>query len=386
MKVAYLVPNLSQTGGWRSHARAFLDAMRSHVDPVLYVSRADLSAAQQIFPGDMIIPLPSLQEASYAGKRGPFRLAQTYWFIRHSHPPQVDLVHSLEAFPTGLVGSWLAERIGAPLALTIHGSYGILPYEHRLNQRAYCRVLQGAKLICPVSHGTARLLQAYFGPWLADATIHPILNGNDFYQQVPRQEALARSMPAIPTILTVGDIKPRKGQDLSLAAFARVKQELPQARYRIVGRFKQDTYYWLIQDLINRHGLQDVELTGRVSAEELRRQYREASLFVLTPRQDGLHFEGFGLVYLEAGAYGLPVVATRSGGVPDAVREEETGLLANPEDVEGIAQAMLRLLCDPDLNRQMGQANRDWAETLTWQRTAQEQVAQYRKLLQGVAP
>ncbi len=121
--------------------------------------------------------------------------------------------------------------------------------------------------------------------------------------------------------------------------------------------------------------------TGAVSEADLQRYYQESSLFILTPQQDGLHFEGFGLVYLEAGAYGLPVVATRTGGVPDAVREGETGFLLEPEDVDGIAAAILRLLKDNELSRQMGRKNRTWAEYLTWERCAQEQFQAYQELL-----
>ena len=85
------------------------------------------------------------------------------------------------------------------------------------------------------------------------------------------------------------------------------------------------------------------------------------------------------MVYLEAGAYGLPVVGTRVGGVPDAVREDETGLLVEPDDVEGLVAALLRLLRDPHLAAEMGRANRRWAETLTWERFAEEQYKAYQE-------
>jgi glycosyltransferase involved in cell wall biosynthesis len=77
----------------------------------------------------------------------------------------------------------------------------------------------------------------------------------------------------------------------------------------------------------------------------------------------------------------LPVVATRSGGVPDAVVDGETGLLCEEGDVDGIAAAILRLLGDEELARRMGLANRDWAETLTWERTIEEQLKLYEEVL-----
>jgi glycosyltransferase involved in cell wall biosynthesis len=94
-----------------------------------------------------------------------------------------------------------------------------------------------------------------------------------------------------------------------------------------------------------------------------------------------LNFEGFGLVYLEAGAYGLPVVATRSGGVPEAVKDGETGLLADEEDVEGVAQAIRTILADPGLASRLGKANRLWSEDLTWERSAKQYLQVYSSVL-----
>jgi phosphatidylinositol alpha-1,6-mannosyltransferase len=336
-----------------------------------------------MFPQEQIFRLPVTQQASLASVRGVKDLLSCYWAVaaRSDYPP-VDLVHSLEAYPTGLVGSWLARRLGCPHALTAHGTYGVIGYERRWDRLAYSRALQRTGLVCPVSNGTAALMQSCFGKALAHSCVRPILNGNDFYTSVSRQEAFDRTFPPDPVILSVGDIKPRKGQHLSLAAFARVKEQFPASRYLIAGKYRtEQPYYQQLRQFIADHKLQDVHFTGMVPAAELRRYYQEASLFVLAPQQVGLHFEGFGLVYLEAGAYGLPVVATRSGGVPDAVKDGETGLLAGPGDVDGIAAAMLRLLGDPDLARQMGRNNRVWAETLTWERNAREHVEAYQDFL-----
>jgi glycosyltransferase involved in cell wall biosynthesis len=121
-----------------------------------------------------------------------------------------------------------------------------------------------------------------------------------------------------------------------------------------------------------------------VPERELGELYRQASVFVLTPQEEGLNFEGFGLVYLEAGAYGLPVVATRSGGVPDAVKDGITGFLAEEGDIQGTAEGIIRLLSDPELNRRMGRANREWAETLSWERCAAEQFRMYQEVVSGL--
>jgi phosphatidyl-myo-inositol dimannoside synthase len=381
MKVAYVLPSLQNPSGWRSHTCAFLQAICPSIEPVLFVASSDQEAARTLFPRIPIFSLPVTQQASLSSLNGLRRLVMCYRVIATSPYPPFDMVHSMEAYPTGLVGSWLARKQRCPHAITTHGTYGVIWYKKVVDRLAYQQVLRKTALLCPVSNGTAQMVKRYFGQALVTTRVHPILNGNSYTKQVPQRQALLRPLPATPTLLSVGDIKPRKGQHISLAAFALVKAQIPSARYVIVGSYKPDEYYQQLQRMVRDNRLEDVIFTGAVSEADLQRYYMESSLFILTPQQDGLHFEGFGLVYLEAGAYGLPVVATRTGGVPDAVMEGETGLLLEPGDVESIAAAIMRLLKDGNLSQQMGCNNRRLAEHLTWERYAQEQFQAYQDLL-----
>ncbi|MGD9093945.1 MAG: glycosyltransferase family 4 protein [Anaerolineales bacterium] len=384
MKVAYVLPYLQKPSGWRSHACSFIAAIRGYVEPVLYVSSADIQIARKLFPEDRIVPLPVTQDASFSNRLGSRRLLQCRRTIKKGSYPEVDLVHALEAYPTGLVGKWLARQINCPYMLTCHGTYGVLWYEKFFDRTFYRRVLRHASMVCPVSSGTADMMRQYFGSVLAQVAVRPILNGNDFYKQYSRSAAMNRECPAVPTLLTVGDVKPRKGQHLSLAAFERVKNQLPDARYHIVGSYSQNDYYLRMKRFMSEHQLGDVHFFGQVPDESLSQYYQQASVFVLTPQQEGLNFEGFGLVYLEAGAFGLPVVATRSGGVPEAVIDGETGYLAGPGDVDEVASKLLNLLTDIDLARSIGRQNRLWSESLTWERNAGEYYSAYQDVLAGL--
>jgi len=381
MKVAYVLPSLQKPSGWRTYSLAFLRAIAAYVDPLIFVAESEADEARALFPQWAVFSLPATQKARAGQPRGLLRLARGYQVLAQGRFPAVDLVHSLEAYPTGLLGHWLAQRMGCPHILTAHGTYGVIWRQYALDRGLYQRVLRHASLICPVSHATGQMMRQYFPQALAGATIKVILNGNDFFRAISREEVWERAFPSIPTLLTVGDIKPRKGQHLSLAAFARVKAHLPAARYWIVGNYTRNSYYLGLQRFIREQGLGDVTFPGVVSADELQSLYRQASVFVLTPQREGLHFEGFGLVYLEAGAYGLPVVGTRSGGVPEAVQEGVTGLLAEPGDVDGVAKAILHLLTQPEQARQMGRRNRLWSETLTWERHAAEYYQAYQEVL-----
>jgi len=189
-------------------------------------------------------------------------------------------------------------------------------------------------------------------------------------------------LPQTPTLLSVGEVKPRKGYHVSLQVFARLQKELPTVRYDIVGNCPDNAYTQSLNEIIRQYGLAGVRFHGAVSEADLGRLYQQASLFLLTP-QDGsgaqkLAFEGFGLVYLEAGAYGLPVIASDCGGVAEAVRDGETGFVFAQDDVAGMAQAAQRLLTDEALNRRLGLANRRWAEMLTWSRCAAQVLELYR--------
>ncbi len=381
MRVAYILPSLRKPGGWRSHALAFLGAIAAHVQPVIFVARAEADEARALFPHYPIFSLPATQMPQAGRLRRWLSLALGYVVLRRGRLPRVDLVHSLEAYPSGLLGHWLARRLGCPHILTAHGTYGVIWRQYPLDRGLYQNVLRQASLICPVSEATARRMRECFPAPLAETPIRVILNGNHFTHAISRAEVWERPSPPIPTLLTVGDVKPRKGQHLSLAAFARVKERLPSARYWIVGNYSHNAYFLNLQRFIQERGLQDVTFMGTVSDEALKDLFRRASLFVLTPQEESDHFEGFGLVYLEAGAYGLPVVGTRCGGVGEAVREGVTGLLAEPNDVEGIAEAILRLLTEAELAQRMGRENRLWAETLTWERNAAEFFRAYQEVL-----
>ena len=107
-----------------------------------------------------------------------------------------------------------------------------------------------------------------------------------------------------------------------------------------------------------------VVITGGVPWEELPAHYAAGDVFAMPcrTRNRGLDVEGLGIVYLEASATGLPVVAGDSGGAPDAVREGETGYVVDGRDITQIADRVSTLLADPDLAQRMGQAGRAWVE------------------------
>lgn len=176
-----------------------------------------------------------------------------------------------------------------------------------------------------------------------------------------------------PVLLTVARLVPRKGIDTVLRALPSLMDRHPKLQYLIVGDGPaRSSLAQLARELGLLHS---VQFKDSVSDAELPKIYRKATIFVMPSRSDrhAGSVEGFGIVYLEASASGLPVVAARSGGAAEAVIDNETGLLVPPDDPQALAQALIRLIEDPGLRQRMGRAGRRWVETeMNWDRAGRQ--------------
>ena len=183
-----------------------------------------------------------------------------------------------------------------------------------------------------------------------------------------------------PVIGCLSRLVPRKGQDMLIRALPAIREQVDGAALVIVGG---GPYLATLHRLARQVGITEhVTFTGGVPGAELPAHHAMADVFAMPcrTRGAGLDVEGLGIVYLEASATGVPVVAGRSGGAPETVQDGVTGLVANGSDVDEIATAVAELLADPDRAAQMGAAGRRWAVD-NWQwRT---QAARLAKLLAG---
>jgi len=165
-----------------------------------------------------------------------------------------------------------------------------------------------------------------------------------------------------PVVVCVSRLVARKGQDNLVRALPAIRRRVPDAALLLVGGGpNRSTVERLAREAgVERH----VVMTGSVPWEELPMHYAAGDVYAMPcrTRGGGLDVEGLGIVYLEASATGLPVVAGGSGGAPDAVREGETGFVVGGRDVDAIADRVSRLLADPALASRMGAAGRAWVE------------------------
>lgn len=190
-------------------------------------------------------------------------------------------------------------------------------------------------------------------------------------------EAIAPLAGAMPVLLSVGRLEGYKGFGDTLKALRRLDRDgdlPPRWAWVIAGDGpERKALARQAREWLGRH----IHLVGRVTETDLHALYERADLFV-----HATHFEGSSLVTLEAMAHGLPVVATRAGGIPDKVRDGETGRLVEPGAIDALALALGPLLADGDLRRAMGTRGRERVEQwFAWSSLAARTIAVYEELL-----
>lgn len=284
----------------------------------------------------------------------------------------VDMVHSFIAYPYLPAAALALFGRDVPLTATVLGTYAVQPLQSFWTRQLLAfGYRQSCTLFC-ISDYTEQRIVDELG--LTNTTVLPLgIDLDRFGTESTNDERY---------ILSVGAIKERKGQDVLLEAFCRIADEYADIELVIAGPVHSEQYRAELDDIVARCDLEDrVQFLGNVAdRDRIASLYRDCTLFALTPRVVNDNFEGFGLVYLEAAAYGKPSVATRSGGVPTAVKDGETGILAPEDDIEGVAAA-LRSLLDEDRKKRFGENARERAESLTWKRYADSLVDKWQTLL-----
>lgn len=199
--------------------------------------------------------------------------------------------------------------------------------------------------------------------------VHVITPGGDA-PGVVRDRPIAEREPIVVTVARLEDRY--KGFDVLLRAFPLVRAQVPDARWVVVGkgRLRQE-----LETTANEWGFgEHIEFTGAVDDATRDGILERAAVFAMPSRVPvgGHGGEGFGIVYLEASAAGLPIVAGAEGGATSAVIDGVTGLLTDPRDHVAVAESIVRLLRDPELAGRLGAAGREHQRSMTWERMARE--------------
>lgn len=232
-----------------------------------------------------------------------------------------------------------------------------------------------AKKIITISHFTKEKLIRIGIPQEKIVVIHPGVDPTKFNPRLDSSQIRERyNLENKKVILTISHLVKRKGHRNVLKALPQVLEKIPNLVYLIVGKGEEEEAL--------RKVVKDLKLEGRVIfAGEVRREeelplyYGACDLFIMPSyeiKEKG-DVEGFGIAYLEAGASGKPVIGGRSGGVPEAIIDGETGLLVDPLNIDQIARALVKLLINPELSRKLGETGRKRVEQeLNWQKVAEK--------------
>jgi len=268
------------------------------------------------------------------------------------------------AAPLGLMAPALRKAGAERLVATTHGheaGWAQLPASRQLLHRigestdtiTYLGEYTRSRIAGALSpEAAARMVQ--LPPGVDEKVFHPGSGGAEIRARLGLTER--------PVVVCVSRLVPRKGQDTLILAMPRILARQPDAVLLIVGG---GPYEKELRRLVRETGVGDsVRFTGAVPWAELPAHYGAGDVFAMPcrTRRGGLDVEGLGIVYLEASATGLPVVAGDSGGAPDAVLDGETGWVVRGGSPEEAADRIVALLGDPELRRNMGERGRQWVE------------------------
>jgi phosphatidylinositol alpha-1,6-mannosyltransferase len=317
------------------------------------------------------------------------RLRTVQGLLRWSHRAarlarsiQPELVWCGNLKPAGYPGRWIRNRVGTPYGIVVYGT-DLLLLRHRIRhsaiKRGWARALIGsASVLVAISRwtkGEALSLLDDLGLGQSETDVRLLLLGTDPSQFRPDIDpAGVRTRYDLPPrrwLLTVARLAGHKGIDTGLQVLAVLGEQYPDLGYLVVGRGDRQGQ---LEALARELGVADrVRFLTDVPDSDLPALYNAAEIYLGLSRPAGLMVEGFGISLSEASASGVPVVAGSGGGIPDAVRDGETGLLVDADGPEAAIGAVRRLLGDRELAQRLGAQGRRAVETYyNWQRVATE--------------
>jgi phosphatidylinositol alpha-1,6-mannosyltransferase len=248
--------------------------------------------------------------------------------------------------------AWMCGLVsGAPFAIWCHGyeTWGSLRW-------SMVAALRRADVVFAPSEYSARATERAAG--LPSGSIRVIPHCLPPHVDLASLDGLERSPSVVLTVARLNPDNRYKGVDVLLTAWAEVRRKVPSATLTVAGDGPDRAR---LEDIARSLSIDNsVTFAGGVDDEELARLYRSAAVFALPANTttNPPRGEGFGIVFVEAAAAGLPVVAGDAGPAPEVV-DETLGVLVNPGDASAVADAIVRLLADDDLRRGMGEAGRE---------------------------
>lgn len=351
MKLVIIAPSVDSQSGWGRYSASIIGALKKMgIDPIV-VKPEPLGASPLVFVKNI------------------FRVRRM--------SQKADVVHALDGWPFGVYGYFAVLGTRKKLFISGIGTYSIAPsgnfFKGLLLRRAYLK----AKSIFCISNYTkeailkkvkrAKAKTVFLGlPVLPTLTSHEM----DSYK---KKYDLGGHYPII---LTVGEVKYRKGQLDTLKAIKLLKNEYSGILYIMVGSHNK-SYVRTIREYARDNDLEDnIKFVEDAKDDKsLSFFYNACDIFALNSNNDGNHFEGFGLVLLEAAQFGKPVIGSRNCGIEDSVWDGYNGFLTNQGDPKDISDKIKAVL-EGD-QRKMAINSVEFSKKFSWNKTVDEYVRNY---------
>ena len=357
IRIAIVAASLRILGGQAVQARRLIDGWRD--DPAVEAWLVPINPVPPA-PFDRLLRIKYLRTAVTQA---------LYWPLLVREIRRADVVHVFSASYASFLISPLpaiavARLLGRPVLVHYHS--GEAPDHLRRSAVARWTLRRVDRNVVP-----SAFLRDVFAAF--DLTAMVVPNTIDTARFAYRER-----IPLAPRLLSTRNFEPLYNVGCTLRAFARVQARLPEASLTVVGHGSEDA---ALRRLARDLGLRGVTFTGAVPPDDVPRCFAGADIYVQTPRLDNAPNS-----VIEAFASGLPVVATRVGGVPAILTDGVHGLLAGDGDDEEVAACVLRLLGNPDLARRLAAAAHASCAAYEWPVVREAWLSVYRSLLPGAAP
>ncbi len=342
MKIALLTNDLLAQNGWSKYGLDLGKSLINEGHEVLFITskQSDLGLNEIVA---LKRPEKYLANPFLCIKNG----MQVGSILEDFHP---EIVHAIVE-PYGLIFPWMGNY---KKFITVHGTYSWMPalltgYKKLISEYLTKKMFDEVATIIAVSNFTNKHLLKYIPNSEFAKKIIVVTNGTYVFQNI--QEKVPN---AINKILSIAMIKPRKGIKEMLRGLAEYKK-LTKNNFicEIIGKYDEnDPYYKEVLNLIKDLQLEDnVRIKGFVTQDDLDQAYLKADLYLMTPINIGNEFEGFGLVYLESSARGLPSIGSKDTGAEEAILEGKSGFIVGASDPTEIAQAIYKVLDEKKISR-----------------------------------
>lgn len=356
MKICYLTSNIDPTNGGGRYAADLIRGVKEAGHEVII-----LKEENDGFAGEMIL------------RRGPGLLLSA--IKARKYMKNCDIAHALDAYPYGIIALLANVFCRKKLVITAQGTYAVAPlYNLKTNLLARW-AYNSAEGIVAIS----RYTKSELAKRIRNKDIEIINHGINLEKF---QNKLMGWNERENFILSVGALKHRKGYHVSIPAFALAKKEMPELKYKIVGSQKDTNYFTKLKNIVKKYNVEsDVEFISGISDDELNTLYERAKTFILTSVNHIHDFEGFGLVFLEAAAAGLPVIGTLGSGIEDAVKDGYNGALVSQGDIEKSSSAIIAIMSDEDKWQNLSENSRTWALDHDSKIVGNKYLSLYKKIL-----